>query len=55
MQEYDQTHEYKDPLSILLPSFGLFLVVYIRHLRIHGEERTRAINEVGLLQSPIFG
>lgn len=43
-----RTHEYKDPISIFLPSFRHFIVVFSRHLRIHGEEMTRAIYKVEL-------
>ena len=43
-----RTHKYKDPISIFLPSFRHFIVVFSRHLRIHGEEMIRAIYKVGL-------
>jgi hypothetical protein len=42
-----RTHEDEDSLSIPLPAFGPFIIVFLRNLRINSKEWPRAIAEGG--------
>jgi hypothetical protein len=42
-----RTHEDEDPVSISLPSFDHLVVFFLCSFGVHGEERLRAVTEVG--------
>ena len=42
-----RTHEDDDPFCILLPAFDHLVVFFLCDLGVHGEERLRAVTEVG--------
>jgi hypothetical protein len=42
-----RTHENEDPIGIFLPALNHLVVFVIRSLGVYGEERTRAVTEVG--------
>ena len=42
-----RTHENEDPVSILLPAINHLVVFFLCSLGVYGEERSRAVTEVG--------
>jgi hypothetical protein len=44
-----RTHEYEDSISAFSPALDHLIVFFLCNIRIHGEERPRAITELGVL------